>query len=57
MAIKFKGKDQPKTAPAATGAPAEKIAREPGAAAKAEVPGSTDLFNDAAKAPGKRKRK
>ena len=29
MAIKFKGKDQPKTAPAATGAPAERIAREP----------------------------
>jgi hypothetical protein len=56
MAIKFKGKDQPTPAPAATEAPAEKIAREP-AAAKAEVPGSTDLFNDAAKAPGKRKRK
>jgi hypothetical protein len=56
MAIKFTGKDQPKAAPIAARAPVEKIDREP-AAAKPEVPGSTDLFNDAAKTPGKRKRK
>ena len=56
MAIKFVGKDQPKAAPVATKAPAERVAREP-AVAKAEAPDSTDLFNDGAKAPGKRKSK
>lgn len=56
MAIKFTAKDQPKAAPAATKAPAEKRDGEPDAA-KDETPAGSDLFNDAAKAPGKRKSK
>ena len=56
MAIKFTGKDQPKAAPAVTRPAAEKAAREP-AAAKAGAPDGADLFNDTAKAPGKRKSK
>lgn len=56
MAIKFTAKDQPKAAPVAAKAPSEKAVREP-AAAKDEAPDGSDLFNDAAKAPGKRKSK
>lgn len=55
MAIKFTGKDQPKAAPAATKAPAEKAAREPAAATGDEAPDGTDLFNADAKTPSKRK--
>jgi hypothetical protein len=54
MAIKFTGKDQPKAAPVAQKAPAEKAAREP-AAAKDVAPDGADLFETDAKAPGKRK--
>ncbi len=56
MAIKFTGKDQPKAAQVAPKAPAEKIDRE-SAAPKVEKPAGSDLFNDAANAPGKRKSK
>jgi hypothetical protein len=54
MAIKFTGKDQPKAAPVAQKAPAEKAAREP-AAAKDDAPDGADLFNADTKAPSKRK--
>ena len=56
MAIKFVDKDQPKAAPVATKAPAEKADREPAAATGNETPDGADLFNADAKAPGKRKR-
>ena len=56
MAIKFVGKDQPKTTPAAAKAPAEKATHEPAAATGDETPEGADLFNADAKAPGKRKR-
>lgn len=57
MAIKFTGKDQPKAAPVATKAPAEKAARETVSVPKDEAPDGADLFNADAKAPGKRKPK
>lgn len=56
MAIKFTAKDQPKAPPAAAKAPTEKRDGEP-AAAKDEAAAGSDLFNDAAKAPAKRKLK
>jgi hypothetical protein len=56
MAIKFTAKDQPKATPAAAKTPVEKRDGAP-AAAKDEAPAGSDLFNDAAKAPGKRKSK
>lgn len=56
MAIKFTAKDQPKAAPAAAKASAEKRDGEP-ATAKDEAHAGSDLFNDTAKATGKRKLK